>query len=598
MDPVEITDGGTHIEELLPNLPNPVADAHAASFVPLAVRAVACRKEMDNLKGCVAERNRDGTLDHGDCDAIAYLEKMLGAMIKWGISTENIVPSTKPQLCFKNYLHKQFTRNGCCYGCEPDNWPAGEINDVLGAAEYICWRVQERGVLETGVDTTSRAVVPTMYYVRPTGKYAVAATGGDWQQETEGNVIDRLIRSGVSAVPPGTGMLSEAEEALMNIRDNAPVDVMLALAGYPRGRHEVNGLTILVPKTFHWVQSAYGEERACKHVIGLINGLFAELCGKQWDYTEVEYVLAYLKESRQALQTGNLSGAQATFMCGPSDAGKSVFIDNVVVPLLGGRQGSAYNYITGASSFNDELISSEVWVMDDGPPVGDYAARRRLASLLKQAVASRNVPCHGKGKAQITVPLYRRLFVALNPEDVENLPPLNESMGDKYMLLKTSRCVMPSDCMALPILADRPKFAAQLRSELPHFAGLLDHLEIKQELRDRRFGVKCFKHPELVAAAQEVSDLDTKYGVLCEILFHGREAEAVELPASEIYMRLMRSVDKEMASQLFRNPRSLAMCLTELRASPKFQHLIRSRILHGTLLWTVTQNEVYELEAD
>ncbi|MCL5096350.1 MAG: hypothetical protein M1608_02195 [Candidatus Omnitrophica bacterium] len=161
----------------------------------------------------------------------------------------------------------------------------------------------------------------------------------------------------------------------------------------------------------------------------LLNGLFAQRRRKQWDFTQVDHLAAMLKLSWLALQRGDQSGAPASFMCGPGDAGKTLFIDDVVVPLFGGRRGSAYNYITGLTSFNDELISSEVWVVDDGPPVGDYTVRRRLASLLKQAVASRNVACHAKGKAQLTVPLYRRLFVALNPEEIENLPPLDDSMG-------------------------------------------------------------------------------------------------------------------------------------------------------------------------
>jgi len=77
------------------------------------------------------------------------------------------------------------------------------------------------------------------------------------------------------------------------------------------------------------------------------------------------------------------------------------------------------------------------------------------------------------------------------------LPPIDESISDKIMLLKAFKRPMP---MPTGTGKEREVFWKVLCSELPAF---LDHLlkwEIPAALKDDRFGIKEFHHPDLLEA--------------------------------------------------------------------------------------------------
>jgi len=103
---------------------------------------------MDALKGCCAEKNRDGSWDHDGCDALKYLDDLAEQMITWGISIFDSVPGSK--LPFGQYVHQLFTFRDCPYGREPKGW-TGEIKDARSAADYMEWRFRQLGVSEGGV---------------------------------------------------------------------------------------------------------------------------------------------------------------------------------------------------------------------------------------------------------------------------------------------------------------------------------------------------------------------------------------------------------------------------------------------------------------
>ncbi len=111
-----------------------------------------------------------------------------------------------------------------------------------------------------------------------------------------------------------------------------------------------------------------------------------------------------------ALRDGRLSGSTAAFIVGPVGCGKSVLLDHIITPLLGGRKGNAYGYLSGKTNFNDELIGCEVRAIDDGNPFGTLEARKPVCNAIKEGVASGSMWCHPKGVAGFTVPAYRRLL--------------------------------------------------------------------------------------------------------------------------------------------------------------------------------------------
>jgi hypothetical protein len=86
------------------------------------------------------------------------------------------------------------------------------------------------------------------------------------------------------------------------------------------------------------------------------------------------------------------------------------------------------------------------------------------------------------------------------PENLLILPPLEDSLADKLVLLKVFKQdpLMPTDTNE-----ERRHFRETLLNELPGLLWDLTHWEIPAAIKSGRFGVKHFHHPDLVRAIEE-----------------------------------------------------------------------------------------------
>lgn len=105
-----------------------------------------------------------------------------------------------------------------------------------------------------------------------------------------------------------------------------------------------------------------------------------------------------------------------------------------------------------------------------------------------------------------TLDPYWRITISLNdePQNLCVLPPMDESVEDKIILLKTER----------PGLFNEPEWAnagrraneAKLRAELPGFLHHLESFQIPEGLRSSRFGIRHFQHQDLLSALGALSN--------------------------------------------------------------------------------------------
>lgn len=93
------------------------------------------------------------------------------------------------------------------------------------------------------------------------------------------------------------------------------------------------------------------------------------------------------------------------------------------------------------------------------------------------------------------------------------LPPIDESMEDKLILLKAARQEMP-----LPTETPEQKaaFWEALMAELPAFVDWLLQWQIPQAIRAPRFGVAHYHNPELLQAMEDLA-ADTKLLALIDL---------------------------------------------------------------------------------
>lgn len=329
---------------------------------------------------------------------------------------------------------------------------------------------------------------------------------------------------------------AELDRFVWRIMTEAEIDYDGPLPGYRRGLHLNSGRRYLVTEEAAPVVAAQGDTapgwERCETIHSLLLGLLTPP-NKPDDMLALYALLRSLKLSREALRIALESdGARtirpgpATVFCGPRNCGKSLLVNHIIAPLLGGRVADAHKaFTTGAEGFNGELLGAEVWLVDDKIHSCDIKSRRQFGASIKSLLYSGRVGFHAKFKEQITVEPWARLFVLCNDqeESIRVLPVLSDDLADKMHLF---RCYQPQS--ALPTLSggDWAVYGAKLRAELPVFAAIVDAIEIPERFADSRNGMRCHQDPYIVRLLAE----QTPEHQLALLLLH--IAEFRTLPAT------------------------------------------------------------------
>jgi hypothetical protein len=172
--------------------------------------------------------------------------------------------------------------------------------------------------------------------------------------------------------------------------------------------------------------------------------------------------------------------------------------------MLGGRSAKPYRYMSGATEFNGDLFAAEHLMIEDEVAFTDIRARRHFGARIKDFTVNAVQSCHAKNRPALSLKPFWRNTITLNdePENLLILPPIDDSIEDKIILLRAKKARLPAD---IGTAQGRRNFWAKLMSELPAFMDLLVNYKIPTALHSGRFGVKHFHHPALMAALSELS---------------------------------------------------------------------------------------------
>ena len=258
---------------------------------------------------------------------------------------------------------------------------------------------------------------------------------------------------------------------------------------------EMCGQRILVTRGPQLGQVAAGD---CPAIENLILGLLDDP-----HHDQISHLLGWLKVAYEALLNGQLRPGQTLAMAGPRDCGKSL-LQHLITEILGGRAAKPYRYMSGATEFNGDLFGAEHLMIEDEVAFTDIRARRHFGARIKDFTVNTVQSCHGKNRPALSLKPFWRVSITLNdePENLLILPPFDESLEDKVILLKASKATLPED---IGTADGRQRYWAQLMKELPMFLNLLVNYRIVPALQSGRFGVKHFHHPELLASLSEMS---------------------------------------------------------------------------------------------
>ena len=419
--------------------------------------------------------------------------------------------------------------------------------------------------------------LPEIYYDGSSTTYWRANNSGGWHKINERSLETELVAQGYSSRAADEQLLSPVQKAKREIQIQQDVVYTGPLAGWSQGFHEILGQRILVTQSPKLIEPKAGDWETLRQ-------LFENLL-KNETVDQTPYVYGWLKCAYQSLRSGKHTPGQCLAVAGPPDSGKSL-IQNVTTAILGSRVAKPYQFMTGKTSFNAELFGAEHLMIEDEAASTDIRTRTTLGSFIKMITVNRTQSCHGKNKQALTLTPWWRLSISVNeePEHLMVLPPLDDSVKDKIILLQAFKKPMP---MAAETDVEKEAFWNQLQQEIPAFLDYLQHWQIPDELRNSRFGIATYHSPTLIAALGELQPevrllniIDGSHYAICA--GHDWEGPAVEL------QRALTLRDAKMEHEARQLLSWANACGTYLgRLAKQFPDRVSSRAVNGTTLWMI-----------
>ena len=438
---------------------------------------------------------------------------------------------------------------------------------------------------------TETLPLPQIYYDHVGRLYWVQDNRGVWIRFTEEAVKRHLGTLGYSRQRDGDGQ-SPADLCLHRIQLTQNVDYAGGLAGHISGFREVNGSRMLVTESPKLIESRPG---AFPLLETILEGMLVE-----GGIDQRPYFFGWMKLAMQCYRRHSWASGQALALAGPIGAGKSL-LQGILTECFGGRAADAYLYVAGRSNFNSEMFRTEHLMLEDKSESTRHDARAEMACRIKEITANPTQHCHGKNREGLQLDPIWRLSISLNdlPERMMVLPPLDEDIADKIILLKVTRRAMP---MPAGTDAEKKAFREAVTRELPAFLHFLEQWEIPPQLRGDRFPIRHFHHPELLAMLEANSQEIRLLNLIDRELFPGARALSPYeqslgqvLPGPQpwdgraltLEQRLKSdtsSVRRE-AEQLFSFGSACGTFLGRLRVRRPGR--VSGRVLHGENVWTI-----------
>ncbi len=392
---------------------------------------------------------------------------------------------------------------------------------------------------------------------------------------TETSLQRHLCSAGFSADPESGGLSALGEEI---IRIQCEQDVLYAgpLAGHSVGLKEMCGQRILVTRAPKLLEPKQGD---CSTIEKLIIGLLQDP-----EHDQVSSLLGWLKVGYEALAQGQLRHGQALAIAGPRDCGKSL-LQNLITEVFGGRSAKPYRYMCGATEFNGDLFGAEHLMIEDEVAFTDIRARRHFGARIKDFTVNTVQSCHGKNRQALSLKPFWRVSITLNdePENLLILPPIDESLEDKIILLKAKKAPMPMDTSTLK---GQQAFMAKLLLEIPAFLYVLQNFQIPTGMKSERFGISHFQHPALLSALSEMSP-EMRLLALIDVALEEREDVGEWVgTATDLERMLFESKSGFEARRLLDWNNATGTYLGRL--SKKLPHRIKAQRTNSSRQWSIS----------
>jgi len=345
-----------------------------------------------------------------------------------------------------------------------------------------------------GIDTAAESLL----YDQGGRLYWWQNEAGEWVGRNEQHCIRMLKRIGLYGAATKEEKLSAIESRLSDVSENRFVTYAGPLAGWAKGFYNQDGNRFLVTKSPAPVIPEKGE-------FPTLDRLFDVLFTGSEDHEgpaptdQRQFFFAWWRYAFQCLRECYPERGLCMVLAGDAGCGKTL-AKEMVRMSFGGREIMPYAYMIGRDNFNAEMLSHELWTVDDEQADTSMLARIKFGAEIKKATANSAMRFRGMMREAITLTTFRRLFVCVNrePDRLMVLPPLDDDISGKMCILRCYNSEMMQAATSHDT-TERKAFWDTLQKELPHFLyWLMNDWEMPKELHGR-FGSKQYHHPDIVA---------------------------------------------------------------------------------------------------
>lgn len=328
-----------------------------------------------------------------------------------------------------------------------------------------------------------------LYFQSSTGKFWYRKKSRDdrFEAYVAERVTPHLIEDGLFPNKTKEDAMSELAAFMQEISTPMKcIDWAGKIAGMPLGLHDYsNGSRILITREDYKIEPVPGDWP-------LLQGIIGNMFGEE----QSMYFYGWLKVALRCFYDNRNRPGQVLVMAGKKGCGKSL-LQRIITELFGGQKRDPFLFLTRGTSFNEELFEAVHLCVEDALSNADIRSRRTFGSMLKQIAANRSHFCHPKGRKAFDVEPLWRMTISLNieAENIQLLPPLDDSLEDKIIMLRAFSHPMPMDTYEND---NEALFRETLFAELPAMIYDILNWELPPEIRDPRFGVKAYQHPDIL----------------------------------------------------------------------------------------------------
>ena len=358
-------------------------------------------------------------------------------------------------------------------------------SDMPAAGED--WRDSATVAAARRAPSTAQSFDPEdIFYDGPSSKYLVRVGKSFMTYSKLSPVVTGVSRHLSDQYGDAKELMQAVREAVKNRELDGGVQWHGSIAGHRQGlSKDTNDLPILITSEAKLPWPQPGEAPT---ITDIIAGAFA-------DPMATTVFMSWLAGRYRSVRAHCHIPSPMLVLAGEINSGKSL-LAWIVAQTLGGRTANPYASWAGGMLWNDDLVGSELLLVDDCVASTDIRNRRAFGASFKESVYPHSVQLRKRNHSSISVRPVWCVMVCCNdtPESLQIIPPLDADLADKIALLHVIGVKLPVDTSTPE---GKTHLQSIIRQELPAFAQQLIDWETPEELRDSRSGIKAWRDPEL-----------------------------------------------------------------------------------------------------